>query len=135
MKIAVCVKEVPDTTAEKRIDPSTFRLVRTEGDRMLNEFDKYAVEEAIRLKEAGTADEVILVSLGPEKAVESLRQALAMGADRLVLVSDPAAAGSDYLGTARALAKAIDETGAELVLLGAEACSRPPSVRSAAAPG
>ena len=121
MKIAVCVKEVPDTTAEKRIDPSTFRLVRTEGDRMLNEFDKYAVEEAIRLKEAGTADEVILVSLGPEKAVESLRQALAMGADRLVLVSDPAAAGSDYLGTARALAKAIDETGAELVLLGAEA--------------
>lgn len=121
MKIAVCVKEVPDTTAEKRIDPSTFRLVRTEGDRMLNEFDKYAVEEAIRLKEAGTADEVILISLGPEKAVESLRQALAMGADRLVLVSDPAAAGSDYLGTARALAKAIDETGAELVLLGAEA--------------
>ena len=121
MKIAVCVKEVPDTTAEKRIDPSTFRLVRTEGDRMLNEFDKYAVEEAIRLKEAGTADEVILVSLGPEKAVESLRQALAMGADRLVLVSDPAAAGSDYLGTARARAKAIDETGAELVLLGAEA--------------
>jgi electron transfer flavoprotein beta subunit len=121
VKIAVCVKEVPDTTAEKRIDPSTFRLVRTEGDRMLNEFDKYAVEEAIRLKEAGTADEVILVSLGPEKAVESLRQALAMGADRLVLVSDPAAAGSDYLGTARALAKAIDETGAELVLLGAEA--------------
>ncbi len=121
MKIAVCVKEVPDTTAEKRIDPSTFRLVRTEGDRMLNEFDKYAVEEAIRLKEAGTADEVILVSLGPETAVESLRQALAMGADRLVLVSDPAAAGSDYLGTARALAKAIDETGAELVLLGAEA--------------
>ena len=121
MKIAVCVKEVPDTTAEKRIDPTTFRLVRDEGDRMLNEFDKYAVEEAIRLKEAGTADEVILISLGPEKAVESLRQALAMGADRLVLVSDPAAAGSDYLGTAKALAKALEETGAELVLLGAEA--------------
>jgi electron transfer flavoprotein beta subunit len=121
VKIAVCVKEVPDTTAEKRIDPSTYRLVRDEGDRMLNEFDKYAVEEAIRLKEAGTADEVILVSLGPEKAVESLRQALAMGADRLVLVSDPAAAGSDYLGTARALAKALEDAGADLVLLGAEA--------------
>ncbi len=120
MKIVVCVKEVPDTTAEKRIDPSTFRLVRDEGDRMFNEFDKYAVEEAIRLKEAGAADEVILVSLGPPKAVESLRQGLAMGADRLVLVSDTAAAGSDYLGTARVLAKAIEETGAELVLLGAE---------------
>ncbi len=120
MKIVVCVKEVPDTTAEKRIDPSTFRLVRDEGDRMFNEFDKYAVEEAIRLREAGAADEVILVSLGPPKAVESLRQGLAMGADRLVLVSDTAAAGSDYLGTARVLAKAIEETGAELVLLGAE---------------
>ncbi|MSO44143.1 MAG: electron transfer flavoprotein subunit beta/FixA family protein [Thermoleophilia bacterium] len=120
MKIAVCVKEVPDTTAEKRFDPSTFRLVRDEGDRMLNEFDKYAIEEALRLKEAGTGDEVILVSVGPEKAVESLRQGLAMGADRLVLVSDPAVAGSDYLGTARALAKAIEEIGAELVLLGSE---------------
>lgn len=121
MKIAVCVKEVPDTTAEKRIDPSTFRLVRDEGDRMLNEFDKYAIEEALRLREAGTADEVILVSMGPEKAVESLRQGLAMGADRLVLVSDEAAAGADYLGTARVLAKAIEETGAELVLLGSDA--------------
>jgi len=121
VKIVVCVKEVPDTTAEKRIDPSTFRLVRDEGDRMLNEFDKYAVEEALRLREAGTADEVILVSMGPEKAVDSLRQALAMGADRLVLVSDEAAAGADYLGTAKVLAKAIEETGAELVLLGSDA--------------
>ncbi len=132
MKIAVCVKEVPDTTAEKRIDAGTRRLVRDEGDRMLNEFDKYAIEEAIRLKEAGTADEVILVSLGPEKAVESLRQALAMGADRLVLVSDPAAAGSDYLGTARALAAVIEETGAELVLLGAEATDARSGVMAAA---
>jgi len=121
VKIAVCVKEVPDTTAEKRIDPGTGRLVRDEGDRMLNEFDKYAVEEAVRLKEAGAADEVILISLGPEKAVESLRQGLAMGADRLVLVSDPAAAGSDYLGTAAALSKVLEETGAELALLGSEA--------------
>ncbi len=121
MKIAVCVKEVPDTTAEKRIDPGTFRLVRDDGDRMLNEFDKYAVEEALRLKEAGVADEVILISLGPEKAVDSLRQGLAMGADRLVLVSDPAAAGSDYLGTATVLAAVVAETGADLVLLGSEA--------------
>jgi electron transfer flavoprotein beta subunit len=132
VKIAVCVKEVPDTTAEKRIDPSTFRLVRDEGDRMLNEFDKYAVEEAIRLKEAGTADEVILISLGPDKAVESLRQGLAMGADRLVLVSDPAAAGSDYLGTANALAKVLDETGADLVLLGSEATDARSGVMAAA---
>jgi len=132
VKIAVCVKEVPDTTAEKRIDPSTFRLVRDEGDRMLNEFDKYAVEEAVRLKEAGAADEVILISLGPEKAVESLRQGLAMGADRLVLVSDPAAAGSDYLGTATALAKVLEETGAELVLLGSESTDARSGVLAAA---
>lgn len=132
MKIAVCVKEVPDTTAEKRIDPGTGRLVRDEGDRMLNEFDKYAVEEAVRLKEAGAADEVILISLGPDKAVESLRQALAMGADSLVLVSDPAAAGSDYLGTANALAKVLDDSGAELVLLGSEATDARSGVMAAA---
>ena len=120
MKIAVCVKEVPDTTAEKRIDPATFRLDRSSGDRMLNEFDKYAVEEAIRIKESGSAEEVILVSMGPERAVESLRQGLAMGADRLLLVTDEALAGSDYVGTARALAKALEASAADLVLMGQE---------------
>ncbi len=132
MKIAVCVKEVPDTTAEKRIDPSTNRLDRTTGDKMLNEFDKYAIEEAIRLKEAGAADEVVLVSMGPAKAVDSLRTGLAMGADRLVLVSDDALAGSDYVGTARVLAKAAGDTGADLVLFGAEATDARGGVMAAA---
>lgn len=133
MKIAVCVKEVPDTTAEKRLDPSTFRLDRSAGDTMLNEFDKYAVEEAIRLKEAGLAEEVVLVSVGPQKAVDSLRQGgLAMGADRLVLVSDEAIAGSDYLGTARVLAKLVESVGAELVLLGAESTDARGGVMAAA---
>ena len=132
MKIAVCVKEVPDTTAEKRIDPSTFRLDRSTGDRMLNEFDKYAVEAAIRLKEAGHADEVILVSMGPAKAVDSLRTALAMGADRLVLVTDDGLEGSDYLGTAHVLAKAIESTSADLVLFGSESTDARGGVMAAA---
>jgi electron transfer flavoprotein beta subunit len=132
VKIAVCAKEVPDTTAEKRIDPSTGRLDRSSGDKMLNEFDKYAVEEAIRLKESGAADEVVLVSMGPPKAVDSLRQALAMGADRLVLVTDEGLEGSDYVGTARALAKALEAESADLILLGQESTDARGGVMAAA---
>src|SRR6188474_1735828 len=121
MKIAVCVKQVPDATVHKRIDPSTKRLDRS-GEATLNPTDLNAVEEALRIKEArverGERGEVVLVCLGPEKAVDSLRKALAMGADRAVLVSDAAAAGSDLLGTARALAGALEREGADLVLFG-----------------
>ena len=116
MKIAVCVKQVPDATVHKRIDPATKRLDRS-GEAALNPTDLNAVEEALRIKEAH-GGEVVLVSLGPEKAVDSLRKALAMGADRAVLVSDEAAAGSDLLGTARALAGALEREGADLVLFG-----------------
>ena len=116
MKIAVCVKQVPDATVHKRIDPATKRLDRS-GEAALNPTDLNAVEEALRIKEA-QGGEVVLVSLGPEKAVDSLRKALAMGADRAVLVSDDAAAGSDLLGTARALAGALEREAADLVLFG-----------------
>jgi electron transfer flavoprotein beta subunit len=116
MKIAVCVKQVPDATVHKRIDPSTKRLDRS-GEAALNPTDLNAVEEALRIKEA-RGGEVVLVSLGPEKAVESLRKALAMGADRAVLVSDDAAAGSDLVGTSYALAKALEREAADLVLFG-----------------
>ncbi len=116
MKIAVCVKQVPDATVHKRIDPATKRLDRS-GEAALNPTDLNAVEEALRIKEA-QGGEVVLVSLGPEKAVDSLRKALAMGADRAVLVSDDAAAGSDLLGTARALAGALERESADLVLFG-----------------
>ena len=75
MKIAVCVKHVPEGT--KRIDPSTRRLDRS-GEGSLNSFDANAIEEALRLKEAGGDGEVVLVSLGPEKALDSLRKGLAM---------------------------------------------------------
>ena len=116
MKIAVCVKQVPDATVHKRIDPATKRLDRS-GEAALNPTDLNAVEEALRIKEA-QGGEVVLVSLGPEKALDSLRKALAMGADRAVLVSDDAAAGSDLLGTARALAGALEREAADLVLFG-----------------
>jgi len=116
MKIAVCVKHVPDATVHKRIDPATKRLERS-GEAALNPTDLNAVEEALRVKEA-QGGEVVLVSLGPEKAADSLRKALAMGADRAVLVTDEAAAGSDLLGTSRALAAALERESADLVLFG-----------------
>lgn len=116
MKIAVCVKQVPDAAQAKRLDPGSGRLDRS-GESALNATDVNAVEEALRVKEA-QGGEVVVVSLGPEKAVESLRKALAMGADRALLVSDEAAAGSDLVATSYALAKALEREGADLVLFG-----------------
>jgi electron transfer flavoprotein beta subunit len=117
MKIAVCVKQVPETTVTKRIDPETKRLDRS-GEGALNHFDTQAVEEALRIKERDGDGEVVLVSMGPQKALDSLRKALAMGADRAVLVSDEQAAGSDLVATSRALAAALEREGADLVLFG-----------------
>jgi len=120
VKIAVCMKEVPDASAPKRLDPSTKRLDRSvEG--ALNDFDTHALEEALRVKDGAADTEVVVVSMGPAKAAESLRKALAMGADRLLLVSDDAAAGSDLLATASVLAKALEREGPDLVLLGQQA--------------
>jgi electron transfer flavoprotein beta subunit len=116
MKIAVCVKQVPDATVHKKIDPQTKRLDRS-GEAALNATDLNAVEEAIRVKEA-QGGEVVLVSLGPAKAADALRKALAMGADRAVLVSDDAATGSDLVATSRVLAKALEGQEPDLVLFG-----------------
>ena len=115
MKIAVCVKHVPEGT--KRIDASTKRLDRS-GEGALNSFDAHAIEEALRLKEAAGEGEVVLVSLGPEKALDSLRKGLAMGADRAVLVSDAGAEGSDLVATSLALAKALEREQADVILFG-----------------
>jgi electron transfer flavoprotein beta subunit len=116
VKIAVCVKQVPDSTAVRRIDPGTKRLDRS-GESALNPTDVNAVEEALRVKEA-QGGEVVVVSLGPDKATESLRKALAMGADRALLVSDEPAAGSDLVATSYALSKALEREQADLVLFG-----------------
>jgi electron transfer flavoprotein beta subunit len=117
MKIAVCVKHVPEGAG--RIDPGTKRLDRT-GEGALNHFDANAVEEALRLKGDGDA-EVVVVSLGPERAADSLRKTLAMGADRAVLVTDEGAAGSDLVATSLVLAKTLARENADLVLFGQQA--------------
>jgi electron transfer flavoprotein beta subunit len=117
MKIAVCVKAVPDAAAGRRLDAATKRLDRS-GELAISDWDTYAIEEALKLKEAAGTGEVVVVSMGPERALDALRKALAMGADRAVLVTDPALEGADLLGTARALAARLEEEGADLVLFG-----------------
>ena len=122
MKIAVCAKYVPEAAANARIDPQTKRLDRS-GEGALNQFDVHAVEEALKLKEEAGADagEVVIVSVGPERALEAMRKALAMGADRVVLVSDDSAAGSDLVATSRVLAAALAREDPDLVLFGQQA--------------
>jgi electron transfer flavoprotein beta subunit len=114
MKIAVCVKHVPD--GRLRMHSESKRLDRS-GPGELNKVDKNAIEEALRLKGQG-GTEVVIVSMGPQQAVESLRTALALGADRAVLVSDPAAAGSDLVATSKVLATALEREGPDLVFFG-----------------
>ena len=114
MKIAVCVKHVPD--GRLRILPDSGRLDRA-GPGELNDVDKNAIEEGLRIQAASGA-ELIVVSMGPEPAVDSLRTALALGADRAVLVCDPALAGSDLVATSKVLAAALEREDAELVLFG-----------------
>jgi electron transfer flavoprotein beta subunit len=121
MKIAVCAKFVPEASAARRIDPGTKRLDRS-GEGALNPFDVNAVEEALKVKEASGGDsEVVIVSVGPERALEAMRRALAMGADRVVLVADEAAAGSDLVATGKVLAAVLAREEPELVLFGQQA--------------
>jgi electron transfer flavoprotein beta subunit len=115
MKIAVCVKQVPEGT--RRLDPQTKRLDRS-NEGALNAFDAHAVEEALRLKERSAGAEVVLVSMGPANTMDALRKALAMGADRAVLVSDDALGGSDLVGTSAVLAAVLERESPDLVLFG-----------------
>jgi electron transfer flavoprotein beta subunit len=117
MKFAVCVKAVPDAAAGRRLDPATKRLDRS-GELTISDWDTYPIEEALKLKEASGDGEVVVVSMGPERALEALRKALAMGADRAVLVSDASLEGSDLLGTAKALAGALERESPDLILFG-----------------
>ena len=120
MKIAVCVKQVPEAGVTKRIDPQTKRLDRS-GEAGLNAFDANAVEEALRIKEAAGEGEVVLVSMGPPRTLDAMRKALAMGADRAVLVADDDAAGSDLVATSYVLAAVLEREQPDLVLFGQQA--------------
>jgi len=120
LKIAVCIKQVPDTT-DVKINPETNTLIREGVASITNPFDEYAVEEALRLKEKH-GGEVHVISMGPPQAVEILKNALAVGADRVYLISDKAFAGADTLATAYTLAKTIQTIGgADLVICGKQA--------------
>jgi electron transfer flavoprotein beta subunit len=119
VKIVVTVKLVPDPNAEKRIDPQTKRLVRTGVETMLNPYDEYALEAALQLKErAGGDTAVTLFTMGPEALRETLRKALAMGADEAVVLSDAALEGSDVSATAYAMAHALRKLGFDLLIVG-----------------
>ena len=117
MKLAVCVKEVPEASARTRIDRGTLRLDRS-GTPALNPFDAHALEEALRIKEQTGDGEVVAIMMAAAGAADSLRKALAIGADRAVHVADDALAGSDLIPTARVLAKAVEREEPDLVLLG-----------------
>ena len=119
MDIVVCVKQVPDTWAERTLRPEDSRLDRASVDGVINELDEYAIEEGLRLAEAH-GGEVTILTMGPDKAGESIRKALSMGADKAVHVLDDGLAGSDALQTSAALAKALGRTGFDLVILGSE---------------
>ena len=120
MKIVVCVKQVP-ATSDAKIDPETKRIVREGTKAILNPFDLYAIEEAISIREQ-VGGEVIALSMGPESAKNALIEALSMGADRAILLSDRAFGGSDTWATSYALARAISTIGdVDLVICGKQA--------------
>lgn len=119
MKIAVCVKQVPDTWAEKKLDPADKTLDRESVDGVMNELDEYAVEEALQIAEANSG-EVVVVTVGPDKATDTVRKALSMGANAAIHVIDPALHGSDALGTSLTLAKVLEGRDFDLVIFGSE---------------
>jgi electron transfer flavoprotein beta subunit len=120
VKIAVCIKQVPDTT-DVKINPETNTLIREGVQSITNPFDEFAVEEALLTKEK-YGGEVHVISMGPPQAIEVLRNALAVGADKVYLVSDKAFAGADTLATAYTLAKTIEMIGSvDLVICGKQA--------------
>lgn len=121
MKIVVTVKLVPDTNADKRIDPATKRLVRTGVETVLNPFDEYAIEAALQLKEKLGADATVTIfSMTPDTGKEVVRKALAMGADDAVMLSDAGLEGSDVWATAYAMAQALKKVGFDLIVCGTQ---------------
>jgi len=119
MKIAVCVKQVPDTWAEKTLREQDSTLDRESPDGVLNELDEYAVEEALQIAEAH-GGEVTVVSMGPARAAETVRKALSMGADAGIHIQDDALHGSDAIATSAVLAAALADKGFDLIIFGSE---------------
>lgn len=119
MKIAVCIKQVPDTEARLRVRKDGRWVEEEDLPFVINESDNYALEEALAIAEKA-GGEVVVISLGPERVKDALRKALALGAARAVHLSAEAFAGGDASSTARALAAAIGREACDLVLTGAQ---------------
>jgi electron transfer flavoprotein beta subunit len=119
MKIAVCVKQVPDTWAEKTLQAGDSTLDREGPEGVMNEIDEYAVEEALQLVEAHGGD-VTVVTMGPVKAAETVRKALSMGAEAGIHLVDDGLHGSDALATSYALAQVLGGRGFDLIMFGSE---------------
>ena len=119
MNIVVLVKQVPDTESVRQLVPGAGTLDRGAADGVINELDEYAIEEGLRIAEAH-GGEVTILSVGPERAAESIRKALSMGADKAVHVLDDAIAGSDALATSAVIAAALGQVGFDLVIAGSE---------------
>lgn len=124
MNIVVCVKYVPDATADRHFEDD-FTVDRVGVDGLLSELDEYAIEQSLQIKEKSAGDEtadgteVTVLCVGPEKATDAIRKALQMGADKGVHVVDDAIAGSDAVATSRVLAAAIEKLGdVDLVVCG-----------------
>lgn len=120
MKIVVCVKQVPDTWSEKRLDPADYTLDRAAAEGVIDELDTYAVEEALRIKESTGEATVVVLTMGPAAAADTLRKSLSMGADEAVHIVDDALHGSDALATSLVLAAALQHLGFDLVICGSE---------------
>jgi electron transfer flavoprotein beta subunit len=121
MKVFVCIKQVPDpNTSISKLDPATKRLVRSGVTLVLDPGDESTISAAIKLRDTSGNSEVVAVSMGPTTAQEGMRRALAMGADRAILVTDPALAGSDAIGTARVLAAVLKKESPDLIFCSTE---------------
>jgi electron transfer flavoprotein beta subunit len=119
MKIVVLVKQVPDSGVERNLRTDDNTVDRESASNVINEMDEYAIEEALQIQEQH-GGEVIVLTMGPDRATESIRKALSMGPDGAVHVVDDALHGSCAVATSRVLAAAIGQQGADLVLCGAE---------------
>lgn len=120
MKIAVLVKQVPDTWEERRLDLETGLLDREAGESVIDEVNERALEVALQLKDADKDTEIVVVSMGPDAAKQAIRKALSMGADSAVHIVDDELAGSDASRTAAVLAAALRGSGFDLILAGNE---------------